>query len=128
MSIVFPVAVLSAEFWITWSLFVFVADTIGDQIVEAYSIMGLVIVLYVASKHSFCLPQDVFLSYSLLSGYYKVLGSQSDKSLLFSLPSWFLCSHISCIYLMITNFSLIQGFLHFFNIQEKLTCLSSRIH
>ena len=45
MSNVFPVAVLSAEFWMTWSLFVFVAETIGDQTVEAYSIIGLVIVL-----------------------------------------------------------------------------------
>ena len=37
----------------------FVAETIGDQIVDAYSIIGLVIALYVVSRHSFCFPQDV---------------------------------------------------------------------
>ena len=43
MSIVFPVAVLSAELWMTWSLLVLVAENIGDQTVDAYSIIVLLL-------------------------------------------------------------------------------------
>jgi len=34
-----------------------VGEMMGDQMVDAYSNMGLVMVLYVLSMVSFCLPQ-----------------------------------------------------------------------
>ena len=37
----------------------FVSEVTGDHIVEAYSIIGLVIALYVVSMVSFCLPYFV---------------------------------------------------------------------
>ena len=42
---VHPVIVWSAEFCIVCNLFMFVFDMMGDQVVLAYSRMGLVIVL-----------------------------------------------------------------------------------
>ena len=57
-----PVIVLSAVFCIICSLFVFVSAKIGDQIVFAYSKMGLVMVLYVTINVSFVFPQCVVVS------------------------------------------------------------------
>lgn len=57
VSSVQPVATRSAVFCIICSLFVFVSEIMGDQIVEEYSSFGSVMALYVASKVSFCLPQ-----------------------------------------------------------------------
>ena len=56
MSVVHPVAILSAVFCVICSLLVFVSDASGAHIVEMYSSMGLVMALYVASIVSFCFP------------------------------------------------------------------------
>ena len=59
VSSVHPVIVRSAEFCIVCNLFMFVFDMMGDQIVPAYSRMGLVIVLYVMLSVSLDFPQCV---------------------------------------------------------------------
>ena len=59
MSLVQPVARRRAEFWMICSLLMLMLDAIGDQIVLAYSSMGLVMALYVLAMVSFCLPQVV---------------------------------------------------------------------
>ena len=46
---VHTVAILSAVLCVICSLLMFVSDVSGDHIVKAYSIMGLVMALYVAS-------------------------------------------------------------------------------
>ena len=56
---VLPVAILGAVFCVICSLFMFVSDASGDNMVETYASMGLVIVLYVASIVSFCFPHVV---------------------------------------------------------------------
>ena len=60
VSSVHLVIVRSAEFCIVCSLLVF--DMMGDQIVLAYSRMGLVIALYVMLSVSFDFPQCVVVS------------------------------------------------------------------
>ena len=55
VSCVHPVAILRAVFCTICSLSMFVSDTLGDHMVEAYSSMGLV----VASMVSLCLPHLV---------------------------------------------------------------------
>ena len=62
VSSVHPVIVRSAEFYIVCNLFEFVFDMIGDQIVLAYSRMGLIIVLYVMLSVSLDFPQCVVVS------------------------------------------------------------------
>ena len=62
VSVVHPVAILSAVFCVICSLVMFVSDAIGDHMVEAYSSMGLVMALYVAMIVSFCLPHVVDVS------------------------------------------------------------------
>ena len=52
VSVVHPVAFLSAVFCVICSLLMFVADTSGDHMVESYSSMGLVMALYVAKNVS----------------------------------------------------------------------------
>ena len=59
VSFVHPVAIRRAVFCMVWSLLMLVSDMIGDQTVLAYSRIGLVIALYVATIVSFCLPQFV---------------------------------------------------------------------
>ena len=59
VSRVLPVAVRRAVFCMIWRRFVFVCDMMGDHVVDAYSSIGLVIVLYVVMIVSFCLPQVV---------------------------------------------------------------------
>lgn len=54
-----PVAMRRALFCMICSLLILVCDAMGDQIVLAYSKMGRVMVLYVLSSVSFCLPQCV---------------------------------------------------------------------
>jgi len=62
-----PVAILSAVFWVTWSLFRFVSLMIGDQIVLPYSMIGLTVALYVAIRVGFCLPHVVpFRAFKIL--------------------------------------------------------------
>ena len=56
LSVVHPVAILSAVFCVICSLLMFVSDASGDHMVETYSSMGLVMALYVASIVSFCSP------------------------------------------------------------------------
>ena len=56
VSVVHPVAILSAVFCVICSLLMFVSDAIGDHMMETYSYMGLVRVLYVAMIISFCFP------------------------------------------------------------------------
>ena len=48
MSVVHPVAILSAMFCVIFSLLMFVSAASGDHMVETYSSMGLVMALYVA--------------------------------------------------------------------------------
>ena len=60
VSCVHPVAILRAVFCTICSLSMFVSDALGDHhMVEAYSSMGLVMALYVASMVSLCLPHLV---------------------------------------------------------------------
>ena len=53
VSVVYPVAILSAVFCVICSLLMFVSDDSGDHMVETYSSMGLVIALYVAMMFPF---------------------------------------------------------------------------
>ena len=53
VSVLHPVAILSAVFCVICSLLMFVYDAIGDHIVETYSSMGLFMALYVA-RIGFC--------------------------------------------------------------------------
>ena len=62
MSGVHLVLMLSVMSCVICSVFMFVVDASGDDIVEAYSSMGLVIVLYVTSTVSFCFPHVVKVS------------------------------------------------------------------
>ena len=62
VSVVHPVAILSAVFSIICSLLMFVSDASGDHMVETYSSMGLVMDLYVARISSFCFPHVVDVS------------------------------------------------------------------
>ena len=61
-SVIHPVAILSAVFCVICTLLMFVSDTSGDHMVETYSSMGLVMVLYVARIASFCFPNVVDVS------------------------------------------------------------------
>ena len=56
VTVVHPVAILSAVFCVICSLLMFVSDANGDHMVETYSSMGLVMALYVARIVSFCFP------------------------------------------------------------------------
>ena len=62
LSVVHPVAILSVVFCVICSLLMFVYDAIDDHMVETYSSMGLVIVLYVTRIVSFCFPHVVDVS------------------------------------------------------------------
>ena len=62
VSVVHPVAILSAVFCVICSLLKFVADASGDHMVEKSSSMGLVIALYVAMVVSFCFHHVVDVS------------------------------------------------------------------
>ena len=57
VSVVHPVAILSAVFCVICSLLMFVSDASGDHMVETYSSVGLVMALYVAMIVSFCFPR-----------------------------------------------------------------------
>ena len=59
VSVVHPVAILSAVFCVICSLLMFVSDASGDHMVETYSSMSLVMALYVAIIVSFCSPHVV---------------------------------------------------------------------
>ena len=54
VSVVHPVAILSAVFCVICGLLMFVSDASGAHMVETYSSMGLVMALYVAKIVSFC--------------------------------------------------------------------------
>ena len=56
VSVVHPVAILSAVYCVICSLLMFVSDASGDHMVETYSSMGLVMALYVAMIVSFFPP------------------------------------------------------------------------
>ena len=56
VSAIHPVAILSAVFCVICSLLMFVSDASGNHMVETYSSMGLVMVLYVAMIVLFCFP------------------------------------------------------------------------
>ena len=62
VSVVHPVAILSAVFCVICSLLMFVSDASGDHMVETYSSMGLVMALYVAMIVAFCFPYVVYVS------------------------------------------------------------------
>ena len=62
VSVVYPVAILSAVFCVICSLSMFVSDAIGHHMVETYSSMGLVMALYFAKIVSFCFPHVVDVS------------------------------------------------------------------
>ena len=63
VSVVHPVAILSAVFCVICSLLKFVSDAIGDHMVETYSSMGLVMALYVASLGSRVSPSILGLMF-----------------------------------------------------------------
>ena len=54
MSVVHPLAIMSAMFCVICSLLMFVSDASDDHMVETYSSMGFVMALYVAMIVSFC--------------------------------------------------------------------------
>ena len=56
VSYVHPVAMLRAVFCTICSLSMLVSDALGDHMVEAYSITGLVMALYVEIMVSLCCP------------------------------------------------------------------------
>ena len=56
VSVVYPVAILSAVFCGICSLLMFVSDASGDHMVETYTSIGLVMALYVVRIVSFCFP------------------------------------------------------------------------
>ena len=58
VSVVHPVAILSAVLCVICSLLMFVCDAIGDHMAETYSSMAL----YVARIVSFCFPHVVDVS------------------------------------------------------------------
>ena len=62
VSVVHPVANLSAVFCVICSLLMVVSDASGDHMVETYSSMGLVMALYDAMIVSFCFPHVVVVS------------------------------------------------------------------
>ena len=62
VSVVHPVAILSAVFYVICSLLIFVSDASGDHMVGTYSSMGLVMALYVAMIVSFGFPHVVDVS------------------------------------------------------------------
>ena len=62
VSVVHPVAILSAVFCVFCCLLMFVSDASGDHMVETYSSIGLVMDLYVAMIVSFCFPHVVDVS------------------------------------------------------------------
>ena len=62
VSVVHTVAILSAVFCVICSLLKFVSDASGDQMVETYSSMGLVMALYVEMTVSFCFHHVVNVS------------------------------------------------------------------
>ena len=62
VSVVHPVAILSAVFCVICSLLMFVSDASGDHMVETYSSMGIVMALYVAMIVFFCFPHVVDVS------------------------------------------------------------------
>ena len=59
---VHPVVIRSAVFCMVCSLFVFVSDIIGDQIVLPYSSVVLVMAVYVLSSVSLDFPQCIMVS------------------------------------------------------------------
>ena len=59
VSVVHPVAIVSAVLCVISSLLMFVPDASGDHMVETCSSMGLVMGLYVAMIVSFCFPHHV---------------------------------------------------------------------
>ena len=62
VSVVHPVAILSAVFCVVCSLLLFVSDASGDHMVETYSSMGLIMALYAAMIVSFCFPRVIDVS------------------------------------------------------------------
>ena len=62
VSVMHPVAILSAVFCGICSLLMFASDASGDHIVETYSNIGPVMALYVARIVSFCFPHIVDVS------------------------------------------------------------------
>ena len=62
VSVVHPVAILSAVFCVICNLLIFVSDANSNQMVETYSSMGFVMALYVAMTISFCFPHVVDVS------------------------------------------------------------------
>ena len=64
VSVVHPVAILSAVFCVLCSLLIFESDASGDHMVETYSSMGLVMALYVARIVSFRFPHVLDVSAS----------------------------------------------------------------
>ena len=62
VSVVYPVAILSAVFCVICSLLMFVSDASGNHMVETYSSMGLVMALFVVRIIYFCFPHVVDVS------------------------------------------------------------------
>ena len=83
VSVVHPVAILSAVFCVICSLLMFVSDASGDHMVETDSSMGLVMALYVAMTVSFCFPHVVDVSALSICIVLRVLVIVIDMCLLY---------------------------------------------
>ena len=94
VSVVHPVAILSAVFCVICSLLMFVSDASGDHLVETYSSMGLVMALYVAmivsffsshvvdvSAFSICIVLRAFVVVIYMCLLYVSLGSRVSASM-----------------------------------------------
>ena len=78
VSCVYLVAILSAVFCTICSLSMFVSNALGDHMVEAYSSMGLVMTLYVASIVYLCLPHLVEVrTFSMLIDLHVLVAARS---------------------------------------------------
>ena len=89
VSVVYPVAILSAVFCVICSLLMFLSDASGDHMVETYSSMGLVMALYVVIIVSFCFPHVVdvsALSICIVLRAFVVVGDHG-RSVLVAIPA-----------------------------------------
>ena len=75
VSVVHPVAILSAVFCVIFCLLKLVSDASGDHMVETYSSIGLVMALYVSGL-SICIVLRAFVVVIYMCLLYMSLGSR----------------------------------------------------
>ena len=91
VSVVHPVAILSAVFCVICSFLMCVSDASGDHMVETYSSIGFVMALYVAMVISFCFPHVVDFHCLVLH-----IIVHLHTSFYYVHCSFFLIKHIPC--------------------------------